>query len=333
MKKNLLFAAIAVVALTGCSKNESVDQTGKAIGFDTYVGKVQKGVPVSGTTFADGATMAVYSTKGDVADMANVTVTKTGGAWTYSPVMFYVKELKYKFAALAPATASTGFDMVAGTVTDYTVDADITKQVDFMYAPTTAEITWDGQQATPMAPVQFAFKHALSQVKFSAKSKGDFSKMYTVKITGVTVKQVNSIGTLTIGTDTWSAPTTAVDYVQPVDDFTLTATMATLANSKTATTNNVLMFIPQTWAAELDVEVALTVTAIPVGGGDATLDGAKTLTAKIPAGTWARNKIYNYQMELDLSTILNLKEITFDDPTVEVWDATEVDTPITNPIP
>lgn len=327
MKKILFFAAIAAVALTSCSKNESVDQAnGKAIGFDTYIGKVTKGVPVSGIEFKDGQTMAIYSTKDGAVDMNGVIATRATGAWTYSPIMYYVKDLPYIFAAYAPV-APAGATMA--DVADYTVDIDIAKQVDLMYAPAaTTPVIWDGQQATEMAPVKFTFKHALSQVKFSAKATGDFSKMYTVKITGVTVKGVNSVGTLTTATDTWAALGTPADYVQSVEDYTLAAgDYVSLANNKVAENNNILMLIPQTWATELDVEVALTVEAIVSGGGDATLDGAKTLTAKIPAGAWERNKIYNYQMALDLTTILNLKEITFDDPAIEDW-APETNTPI-----
>lgn len=329
MKKILFIAAIAAMALTSCSKNESVDQAnGKAIDFDTYIGKVTKGVPVSGIEFKDGQTMAIYSTKDGVADMDGVLATRAAGTWTYSPIMYYVKDLPYVFAAYAPV-APAGASMTE--VVAYTVDTDITKQVDFMYAPATTPVTWDGQQATVMAPVKFTFKHALSQVKFSARATSDFSKMYTVKITGVTIKTVNSVSTLTTATGAWSVPTTTVNYVQPVEDYTLAYsadnTYAPLANSKVAENNNILMLMPQTWNAELDVEVALTVTAITTGGGDATLDGDKVLTAKIPAGTWERNKIYNYQMALDLTNVLNLKEITFDNPAIEDWTP-ETNTPI-----
>lgn len=323
MKKILLFAAIAAATMTSCSQTESVDQAkGKAIGFETYVGKTNKGVPVTGTAFADGATMAVYSTKDGVADMNNVTVTKADGKWTYSPVMFYVKNLPYIFSAFSPAPAPAGAAM--GTVTDYTVDPDITKQVDFMYAPATNSVTWDGEAGTVMAPIQFAFKHALSQVKFSAKATVEVSDMYTVKITSFAIKDVNSKATLTVAGDSWSAATTPVDYAQTVADFTLGTTMAPLADAD----NHVLMLIPQTWTTGLEVIVALTVEAIVPGGGDATLNGDKSITARIPAGTWERNKIYNYSMSLDLSNILNLKEIAFEDPTIEDWTPEEVETPI-----
>lgn len=40
MKKIMMFAAIAVAALSSCSNSEVVDMSaGNAIGFETYVGK------------------------------------------------------------------------------------------------------------------------------------------------------------------------------------------------------------------------------------------------------------------------------------------------------
>lgn len=62
MKKIMMFAAIAVAALSSCSNSEVVDMSaGNAIGFETYVGKATtKGTPVSGGTFADTSTMRVW---------------------------------------------------------------------------------------------------------------------------------------------------------------------------------------------------------------------------------------------------------------------------------
>lgn len=327
MKKLLFLAAVATLAITSCTKTETIDQSSnaKAITFDTYIGKNVKGVPVNGTSFAEGTTMVIYATKDGASFMTDVVATKSASGWGYSPILYYSKDVDYVFTAYAPDT-NPKIDISSGTIVGYTVPTAIADQVDFMYTPAAITRNWDGQAATVIPQVQFAFAHALAQVKFSAKSAADYSSQYAVKITNVTVKGVNSVGDLTLETSTWSNQSAPVDYAQSVADFTLSTSMQSLLNSKTPADNNVLMLIPQSWTSELEVQVTLDVTA--TAAGDVANNGEKTFTAKIPASAWERNKIYNYQMTLELSTILNMKEITFGDPSISVWDNTEVEQPV-----
>ncbi|MEG0162890.1 MAG: fimbrillin family protein [Mucinivorans sp.] len=317
MKKILFFAAIAAAAMTSCSQNDLKNQQQtKSITFDNaYIGKAAKGAPVTGISFADGATIGVYgmNTTASINMMENQEITRNAGVWTYSPVQFYAKDVIYSFTAYAPYNKN--LSIATGTLPSYSVSTEIASQVDLMYTQEAATTTWDGKAESTPKEVQFVFKHALSQVKFSAKTVGDYSALYTVKVTGVTIEGVNSVGTLTLASGAWDAWGTPAAYTQSVNNVVITNKVAQLANAD----GNVLMLIPQAWTADLNVKINLDVTAIVEGGGNPEKAGVKVVTATIPASKWMRNAIYNYQMSLDLSTILDMKPIVFGDPTIESW--------------
>lgn len=341
--KKLFFAALAVAAFASCSQSETIDENAsakKAMTFDqAYIGKTTRGVPVAGTAFADQSTMGVFSTGAlTTADnMVNQKVTYDGGIWTYSPQKFYDQGQIYAFDAYAPY--KEGVTSIDDMFTNYQVVEDIAQQVDLMYAQTVPTAPWDGQPSTVMAPIQFTFKHALAQVKFSARTIADYTGRYDLKITKLVLKQVPSTATLTRSTDAWSTPTVPVDYTI-ISDQALTQNMDLITNAN----NDVLMLIPQTWTTELSVDITINVQDAAGHTPDASVTkGDHTITATIPvpvapATGWERNHIYNYQLSLDLDKILNLKSIIFGDPVIEDWAAEEnipgtVVAPVPTPAP
>ena len=321
----LFITALAVATLASCSQSETIYEnasTKKAIAFDNaYIGKTTRAVPVSGNAFGENTSIGVFSTSTDGATnlMTNQEVRFSAGGWTYTPQQFYEKDKTYKFDAYFPY--KTGVSSIADLYSDYEVDADITKQVDLMYTNgTEVERMWTDDLDPDM--VQFSFKHALAQVKFSARTVADYSSAYTLKITGLTLKNVLSKASLTRNTDTWSTPTTPVNYTITTDQL-LGQDMELI----TTADQDVFMLIPQTWDTDLEVEITINVEDAPDHTADiAVSKGEHKIKATIPASPdkgWERNHIYNYQLNLNLDNILNMKSIIFENPIVEDWAAEE----------
>lgn len=328
--KKLFFAALAVAALASCTQSETIEENAsakKAMTFDNaYIGKNTRGVPVEGTAFAEGATMGVVCTESSTPIMTNQKVEFNAGAWIYSPQQFYELNKTYSFDAYAPWQDITGFTTIDELYKDYQVGSDITKQVDLMYVSNSVQSVWDDASKTP-APIQFAFKHALAQVKFSARTIADYTTKYDLTITKLVLKSgVQDKATLTRNTDTWSDPTVELTNCTMNTSQTLDQNMKMI----TTTTNDVFMFIPQTLTKDIEVEITVNVQHHSGYTDAAVTDKEYTISATIKAETnptlqqkWERNKIYNYQLNLNLDNILNLKSILFDAPTIEEWSAEE----------
>lgn len=326
MKKMLFAATIAAAALAGCSKDTVNEAQPKSMSFETYVAKAVRSTPVTGTQFADGSKIGVFAytapaawatdgIAGSSPYMTNVELTKSSGAWTYSPVKYWVAGKKYTFFAYAPYDASAS---VASGVLSVTVPATIADQEDLMYALPLTDKSWNGTDESVPA-VTFAFRHALSQVKFSLKTAIDYSELYEITLKSITINGVNSVGSLSLLDGTWSALGTPSNYEAVVDN---TLVLNSNGYQATGKGGDVLMLLPQS-LANTKVDIVLTVTA--TASGDASKNGDQTVTATITSGQWEANKIYNYQVNLDLNTILNLKDMVFGEPSIEDWPASATD--------
>ena len=106
MKKIILFAAIAAMAVS-CAKTGEVNPvSGKAIAFDTWTSNLTKSVH---TQFASGSNFAVYGYKETEDPAAKTTVfngdkvSYDGSSWNYTGVRFWDRTTdKYVFFAVAP---------------------------------------------------------------------------------------------------------------------------------------------------------------------------------------------------------------------------------------
>lgn len=328
MKKNLTILAIAAIVAVSCTKSETVEQSSRmAIGFDTYLGKNTKGVPNMGTSFPVGSTMGVFATKTGSAlneVMNNQLVTKTTGTgWSYSPMKYYEINSTYTFNAYAPYSDKNIASEVA--LNNYVVSTDISEQVDLMYAQDvvvavdgTGNLTVGG---APAENVKFTFKHALSQVKFSAKLKNAPEEGDVIQVASVTIASIKSTGTFTFVTDTWSVNET------PKVNYSLAPTTPVVLNESTMsplneTGGDVMMLLPQSGT---DVKVSLLLNVKKNGE---TNFKSQTVDATITSLKWERNKIYHYQITVDNGSIQNFP-IEFGDPTIDNWD-TETIAPLGN---
>ncbi len=182
-------AAMAALTLVSCSSddlNSLSDNSSKneAISFDGYLGR--SAVAVNGTrgSVENKETLktngfAVFGkytpTEGqpsDFFDNQKVTYSTTTSKWTYTPLRYWPTNGKIDFFAYAPH--KEGQKLKSNTTTfDFTVDEDIAKQKDLLWANATGQITGKFE-GTTKEKVTFLFKHALSRLGYTVKLSGDY---------------------------------------------------------------------------------------------------------------------------------------------------------------
>lgn len=194
MKKTLVFAALASVALVGCTKNVEVANNDlNEITFETPVlAPATKADEITGTTFPTYADFAVFAwynaTKLSGTDVAagslymnDVTVnydsdkndTTTGaGAWKPASVYFWPKNGYLAFDAYSPSSVAATCDATKGIAfTNFEASTDYDSQIDLLYSTRVinkqssveeTNNTYDG--------VNIPFNHALSVVRVFVKA-------------------------------------------------------------------------------------------------------------------------------------------------------------------
>ncbi len=313
MMKNLLFAAaLAALAFTGCSTEEtSVGPEDLAVKFSTEISSVTRTAPTTATNFAEGAKFSVTATSGlgDAAQatwMNGLVLTKSGSNWTGIGDTYYFKKgYKYSFAAYSPT--ETVLTMANPEAVPYTVSATVDDQKDLLYAVATKNFTNKDEKGV----VTLAFNHALSQVRFTAKTTEDYSAYYTVTLKTIELQEINSIGNLKFTDGTWGALATPISYsITYNKDLTTTETEMTTAG------NDVLMLIPQD---PKDKKMVLTLNVAAVADmGDSAINGEKKIDLTVPATVWTSGFSYTYDITLNLDSTLGIVP-SIADPTIGVW--------------
>ena len=182
-------AAMAALTLVSCSSDDLdsfSDNSSKneAISFDGYLGR--SAVAVNGTR-GSVETKETLKTNGfavfgkytptegqpsDFFDNQKVTYSTTTSKWTYTPLRYWPTNGKIDFFAYAPH--KEGQKLKSNTTTfDFTVDKDIAKQKDLLWANATGQITGKFE-GTTKEKVTFLFKHALSRLGYTVKLSGDY---------------------------------------------------------------------------------------------------------------------------------------------------------------
>ena len=176
-------AAMAALTLVSCSSddlNSVSDNSSKneAISFDGYLGrsavavngsrgsvlnkdalqKLGEGFGVFGNYSSEGTTAAYGKNWFD-----NQKVTFTSGAWIYEPLKYWLPQGHIDFLAYAPYDAKNTAITDFKSKIDFTVDKEIAKQKDLLWA--NAE-----QQTKTDKPVTFNFKHALAKIGYTVKT-------------------------------------------------------------------------------------------------------------------------------------------------------------------
>lgn len=353
MKKSLLFAALAVVAMASCTKNEISQSTRtKEITFTTPVlARHTKNTEIEGNTYPTGTSFNVYAwyntgnsfVAGDAsAYMTDVQVSHTtlinddtpgdGGAWVPANKYYWPKQGVLTFDAYSPNGLSGSVDATAAagiTVTNHVVSTTLASQQDFLYATRAKNKTssTDGTNAT-YDGVDIAFNHALAVVKFTAKTNADYSKTTEIKIKEINIQSIKNQGTFNQNENAspaaaaWSdqdgnatyVALTSADYAHSIE---ITSSSTDVAGCST------VIVLPQDFVEstqKLHIEYYMKTNAT---GAEPLLQKADlyfyNTTALADKNKWEMGKRYTYNI------VIGLDEIYFA-PSVTNWvDVTGID--------
>ena len=282
-------AAMAALTLVSCSSDDLdsfSDNSSKneAISFDGYLGR--SAVAVNGTrgsevkignlqNSAEG--FGVFGFYNNTTDhnsetgqpfnanlFNNQQVTYKNSKWTYSPLKFWPSDGHIDFLAYAPYVKDT---KLTGSSIDFTVENEVAKQKDLLYAKAAGQTMADNSGAKK---VKFQFEHALSRLGYSVKLKKDCSSDATITLkkiilagssteptTGSSTESTGAFytnGTINLATGNWSshsgkqyfnwysAPTSGASETSGSQSITFTSTSE---KSYTNTDKEYLFVIPQ----------------------------------------------------------------------------------------
>lgn len=272
--KKIMFAAMAVLAITSCSQSEEFDAPGSKseISFNTAVTRGTVLVTADFEQFkAYGYAHADddFSVTTAGTEIMDGTFDYTASSWAekdgkkfYWPAAGKVAFFGYSPVADATyAYSSPGYPTVA-----YTVNAMIAEQKDFVVAAVPGQ--------AKVARVALPFKHALTQVLFKLKGN-DAAVDYSV--TKVVLKGIKDEGIYDFGTKTWdvSADETTVDYTI---DLSPAVTFKGEAAATALNANDQLLILMPQEISGVSVEVSYTATKGGVDLFTGTLQAALNTT-------------------------------------------------------
>ncbi len=352
MKKSIAIV-LGLASLAACTKSSvSYEQTDQ-ISFAPIASVNKTKAAVSGTTFPTDNLMGVYAYyKSDVAAgqaaskfvtpdsyLAQATFKKNGSVWagwdsktsSHNPY-YWPKTGSLIFAAYSPETPALthSFAVTDGkitdkfTATDYVQSSDLSKTVDLLWSPITAN-SYDKSNASSGVPM--TFYHAMSWVtiKVVAASTESENKFAIKSLELLKVVGKGSLET-TGNTVAWTPSTVATDK-NTLSVYSVTdATNVTMTETTLETVENGTVVIPQ----KLD-DVQLKVTFIQATGNTGAWTADQTVTVNLKdcksgstvISSWDNAKHYIYTLSFGYD-VDGSDEITIA-PTIQDWTDVTVD--------
>ena len=330
--KKILFAAVAAMAITGCSQNEEIEKAAQPveIGFNTAVSKTTRATTLVNADFKK-FTAYAYSTTGAFADATAVNALIPGtdfelkeSAWSSGGSVFYWPATdQVSFFAFSPNTTEqlswgAAVAKTAPTLT-YTVKDAVKDQEDLVVAE-----AMNKQKAISgtTEAVALNFKHALTKIGFKIKGEG-IGITYTLN--KVVIKAKNK-GVYTYATSTteatlgtWAIPddvTTATSYtIEPATALSITgADGGGTANETLVGADYTAMLIPQDLTG-----VTFEIYYKAEAGGAMLFD--KTTTPEeitFATGNWTAGQSIAY-----ILTLKGAEKMTITGSVAENWDFTD----------
>ena len=334
MKKTLVFAALASVALVGCTKNVEVANNDlNEITFETPVlAPATKADEIPGTTFPKNVDFAVFAwynatelSGTDVAAgslyMKDVTVnydstkddtTDGKGAWKPASVYFWPKNGYLAFDAYSPSSVAATCDATTGIAfSDFVAPISYDDQIDLLYSTRVinkqssveeTNDTYDG--------VNIPFNHALSVVRVFVKASTD-TDANLIKVKSVKFMNIKNQGDFSQAK--WTPEGTDVNLVI---GEAANATSSTAISTAEEQYGNNHIVLPQKFTGNSAV---LEIRYYILGQGDvepleqvATLNLASqsAVGAENHTGSWLMGKRYNYHITFGLNEIYFAPSIT-----------------------
>lgn len=238
-------------------------------------------------------------------DNVHVTYSSTEKKWTYSPVKYWPTAGHIDFLAYAPY--GSGTKLTNNKDLDFTVNSDVTKQIDLLWANAANQTKANNSGKNK---VNFTFKHALAKIGYSVTStNNDASTTITVtsiKLVGSENESTNAFykkGTIDLSkadnkaNDLW----TTASSNDTKQNFTLLSSAQTLSTKYEPT--DYLFVIPQDFSGtttdQLYVVVEYTVTTTDNSNN---IEIKNKVSQKIPKD-FKQGKAYMINLKIGLTPI------------------------------
>ena len=310
MKKSMFMMALAAMSLASCS-NDSVVEVPQpdAIKFNvlTQRGSRASAIYSEENTMNDFYVYATYNptTGNSVSYMVGDKVVKSGDSWIFANdvTRYWADEGTLDFYAFKNADVASFTTWAAGSAPtiDFTVNDDVTKQNDLLYAVKLAQT----KDANSSSGVILKFQHALSQIVVKAKNS---NSGFEVKINGIKIGQVKGQGTYTLPAANTDGTYTPVDWSLAGDakDYSYNLATAQAVTSELVTvggTEQVFLLLPQKTTAWTPTDggsyngsyIAVNCEIWNVAGTDKV--PLHIGWAVMPVGfDWKQGKIYTYNL-------------------------------------
>lgn len=308
MRKNLFIAAMSILAIAGCSKNEVVENQNpnNIINFKPYVANSTKAVDATTAKLQESG-FNVYAwyntgvaTSAITSDfrpnfMDNITVEYNGGTWSYSPEKYWPATGTLDFIAVGNNAQYT-FTKDASPAIEFTAATDPTQQTDLVVS--TEHVAKESTDAA----INFTLKHILSKIDVKVTNTSDL----TLDVSSIKFTSILPTATYDLVAGTWGTATgnTTDNAITIKSGLTFTKNTPVPMHES----NGGLIIIPQN-ATGIAIEYQFKQGDNIVD--DCTGDKVKTITL---TEAFATGKYYTYT----LSLTPNAKKITLG-ASVEEW--------------
>ena len=312
--KKLLVIALAAISMAACMNEETTMlPQGDAISFDSaFIDNATRAAvdPSIKTATLDGFNVWGFVKEYDGTIFNGTEVKKADGVWSYQGTQYWVPNLPFYFAALAPmksddtnwdVTLATGDAAKLGLGTVSFTNVDGTE--DLLYAKEKMQSKGINEDN---GPVKFQFQHLLSKVKFTF-TNGFPTETASIKVTDVKMV-VPAAATIDLAQD---------DYAEAWELGNGTTTLEfgdveKLAYTQYAEVANERLTIPaaatQNYEVSFDVELFMGAQSVYT----------KTLTSTVSGYELEMGKAYNFTAVINAES-LQLENIVFDVEVVDEW--------------
>lgn len=304
--KNILFAAMALVAFAACSKETTVEIDREAIEFgQIFVDNSTKAAADPSYGNKDShkplTSFNVYGAVQGVNIFNGNTVTKgtkayATEAWNFAentPTQYWVAGASYIFDAVVDAT-TVNTDTNTGLPVSLTYE--VSTQKDMLHN----RVTTTGKPATNNGLVTFTFPHLLSKVKLTVKnSSAADATNYRITVTDIVLSDIYSKGDYQVADGSWNNLT---------DGRTYTIANMVIASATEEECAAEVLLIP-----DADYGISFKVN-VQIKNGDDWVTLTSTDFEKENVGQLVANHAYNLKAEYTIGG-----EIEFTATEMTVW--------------
>ena len=343
MKKSFLLAAFAGILLAGCTSDEQTEvatsRTDNPIVFNSPIVNAQTRAAQPGeqeSPYNTSESFHVYgvwsesnlvnwaeATKYMDADVKYRAISPTDikqNYWASDVTYYWPKVGNLSFAAYSPAECSgrKSYGPTGLKIEDFEIEETTAKQYDLMYSERSLNRTYSSQLGSIGTPtyksgVDIQFKHALSSIRFRAKTDGDYSST-TIKIKKIEISGTKYKGTFTEnvadGSTYSSTPRwTVLDNITPNNYVAYEDGIGngiTISISDLPVQSNDVILLPQDLPNE--AQFIITYTIQSQGSSEITQTATQNIKALTP--TWEMGKRYNYTIVFTLNQIFFTPEVS-----------------------